>query len=152
MNAAARNIDQLLGPIVHYLNSLDALNTSNQRTRDCIQGKWRQEIPDTGVFVWIDVRDLALGHVKAIEVPQASNKRFFFTSGYFCNAQIAEAIRNNFPELKDTVPDASVPGGKLPDAVFKIDNSQTVNTLGMKFTSLEKSIVDLTKSLQAVGA
>jgi nucleoside-diphosphate-sugar epimerase len=40
----------VLGPIVHYLNSLDALNTSNQRVRDIIQGKAKEEIPPTGTL------------------------------------------------------------------------------------------------------
>lgn len=100
----------------------------------------------------IDVRDLALGHVKAIETPAASNLRFFFTSGYFSNSQIAEIVRKNFPEYKDVAPDSSVPGGRMPDPLFKIDNSRTADTLGIKFTSFETSIVDLVKSLQAVGA
>ncbi|KAG9529139.1 NAD(P)-binding protein, partial [Aureobasidium melanogenum] len=58
----------VLGPIVHYLNSLDSLNTSNQRIRDIYQGKAKEQIPETGTFLWVDVRDLALCHVKAIEV------------------------------------------------------------------------------------
>jgi nucleoside-diphosphate-sugar epimerase len=40
----------VLGPIVHYLNSLDALNTSNQRVRDIIQGKAKDELPPTGTL------------------------------------------------------------------------------------------------------
>src|SRR6266516_7247375 len=79
----------VFGPIVHYLNSLDALNTSNQRVRDLITGKCKDEIPPTGTFLWVDVRDLALGHVKAMELPQAANQRFFFVAGYFSNREIA---------------------------------------------------------------
>ena len=50
----------VFGPIVHYLNSLDSLNTSNQRVRNFITGQAKEEIPDTGTFIWVDVRDLAL--------------------------------------------------------------------------------------------
>lgn len=115
-------------------------------------GRWSQEIPDTGIFLWVDVRDVAMAHVKAMETPAASNKRFFVTAGHFSNSQIAEVVRKNFPEYKDVAPDPSVPGGRLPDSVYKADNSQTVNTLGIQFTSFDKCIVDLVKSLQAVGA
>lgn len=139
----------VIGPIVHYLNSLDALNTSNQRTRDCMQGAWDKEIPDTGVFLWIDVRDLALAHVKAMETPDAGGKRFFVTSGYFCNNEIGEIVRNNFPEYKDKI---ATKGGERPKEMFKYDNSRTVDVLGIKFTPFESSIVDLVKSLKAVGA
>lgn len=145
----------MLGPIVHYLNSLSALNTSNQRVRDMVNGSMAsaKELPPTGTFVWVDVRDLALAHVKAIEIPAAANKRFFITAGSFSNKEVLEIIRTNFPELRSKLPAESMPGGTYPDnGLFKVDNNQTVDTLGIKFTSLEKSIVDLVKSLQAVGA
>lgn len=79
----------VFGPVVHYLNSLDALNTSNQRIRNFIQGQNKDEIPDTGAYLWVDVRDLALAHVKAIEVKEAEGKRFFVTAGYFSNKEVS---------------------------------------------------------------
>ncbi|KAI7133654.1 NAD(P)-binding protein, partial [Hortaea werneckii] len=143
----------VLGPIVHYLNSLDALNTSNQRVRDIMMGKAKEEIPPTGTFIWVDVRDLALCHVLAMEKEGAANKRFFITTGYFSNKEIAEIIGKNFPQYKEGLPSASTPGGGYPEeGVYKIDNSNVVNTLGVKFRPLEESIVDTVKSLQAVGA
>ncbi|TVY48147.1 Ketoreductase [Lachnellula occidentalis] len=142
-----------LGPIVHYLNSLDSLNTSNQRTANLMTGKNKSEIPDTGTFIWVDVRDLALAHVKAIELPEAANKRFFITAGYFSNKEICEIIRKNFPAFEKELPAKDVKGGDYPkEGVYKYDNSRTVNVLGIKFRSLEESVVDLVKSLQAVGA
>ncbi len=142
----------VFGPIVHYLNSLEALNTSNQRIRNFITGQAKSEIPDTGTFIWVDVRDLALAHVKAIEVPQAANKRFFITVGYFSNKELVEIIRKNFPEYEGELPGKDVKGGDYPEAgLYKYDNSRVKNVLGMEFTPLEKSIVDLVKSLKAVG-
>jgi nucleoside-diphosphate-sugar epimerase len=144
----------VIGPIVHYLNSLDALNTSNQRTRDCMTGKWKQAIPDTGTFIWVDVRDLALCHVLAIEKEEAANKRFFITEGYFSNKEIAEVIRKNFPELESELPGKDVEGGDYPgkgkESLFKVDNSRTKEILGVSYIGFEKSIVDLVKSLKAV--
>lgn len=143
----------VLGPIVHYLNSLDSLNTSNQRVRDIIQGKAKQEIPETGTFIWVDVRDLALAHVLAIEKEQAANKRFFITAGYFSNKEIVGIVRKNFPQYKDELPEESVSGGDYPkDGIYKYNNKRVVDTLGLKFKTLEESITDLVKSLQQVGA
>jgi len=142
----------VLGPIIHYLNSLDAVNTSNQRVRNVIQGQFKDEIPDTGTYLWVDVRDLALAHVLAIEKPEAVNKRFFVTAGYFSNKEISNIVRKNFPALK-SLPSESTPGGDYPSGgIYKYDNSQTINVLGIKFRSLEDSITDTVKSLQAVGA
>ena len=140
----------VIGPIVHYLNSLSALNTSNERVRDFIQGKAKTEIPDTPVPVWVDVRDLAVAHVKAIEQLGAGGKRFFVTAGYFSNREIIDIIRENFPEYKDQLPDESVKGGGYPEFA-QLDNTRTKQLLDSEFTSLKKSIVDLVKSLKNVG-
>lgn len=143
----------VLGPIVHYLNSLEGLNTSNQRVRDIMLGKAKEEIPATGVFIWVDVRDLADCHVAAMEREGAANKRFFITAGYFSNREIAQAIEKNYPQYKDGLPTSSTPGGDYPaDGVYKFDNKRTVDVLGIKFRTLEQSITDTVKSLQAVGA
>ena len=142
----------VLGPIVHYLNSLDALNTSNQRIRDIITGKSKKEIPPTGTFIWVDVRDLALAHVKAAELPEAANKRFFITAGYFSNKEIAEIVRETFPDLESKLPGKDTKGGEMPTEIYGYDNKRTVEVLGIRFKSLKESIVDTVKSLQAVGA
>jgi len=143
----------VLGPIVHYLNSLDALNTSNQRVRDILQGKAKEEIPPTGTFIWVDVRDLALCHVLAAEKEAADNKRFFITAGYFSNREIADVIAKHYPKYKDELPSSSTPGGEFPkEGIYKYNNERVIKTLGIKFRSLEESIVDTVKSLQAVGA
>lgn len=141
----------VLGPVVHYLNTLSALNTSNQRIRNLFTGQNKDEIPDTGTYIWVDVRDLALAHVKAIEVDEAAGKRFFITAGYFSNKEIAEIIRKNFPEYEKELPGKDVKGGDYPkEGVYKYDNSRVKEVLGIKFRELEGSIVDTVKSLKDI--
>jgi nucleoside-diphosphate-sugar epimerase len=112
---ATINPPLVLGPIVHYLNSLDTLNTSNQRIRDIVQGKAKDEIPETGVFLWVDVRDVALAHVLAAEKEQAANKRFFVVAGYFSNKEIAQIVAKDYPQYKDGLPTKDTPGGDYPE-------------------------------------
>ena len=115
----------VLGPIVHYLQSLDALNTSNQRVRDIMIGKAKEEIAPTGIFLWVDVRDVALAHVLAAELPEAANKRFLITAGHFCNKDIADITRDNFPELSSNMPSKDTKGGGFPeDGTFCIAKSR----------------------------
>lgn len=143
----------VFGPVVHYLNSLDSLNTSNQRIRDLLQGKGKEEIAPTGTYLWIDVRDLATLHVLAAEKREAANKRFFVTAGEFSNKEVAEIIRKNFPKYKDELPTEKTPGGGLPEGgVYKSDASRSLHLLGKPFNSLERCVVDTVKSLQDVGA
>lgn len=139
------------GPVVHYLNSLDAINTSNARIRDIIQGKWKENLPPSGIFIWVDVRDIALAHVRAIEVPEAAGKRFFVTAGYFTNKEIVEIVRENFPQYSGDLVSKDAQSD-LPDNIFKIDNSRSKDILGLKYRSLKECVIDTVKSLQSVGA
>lgn len=141
----------VFGPVVHYLNSLDAINTSNARISNMIQGKFKDEMPPTGTFIWTDVRDLALAHVKAIEMPETAGKRFFVTAGYFTNKAMADVIRESFPDLESKLPNKDVKAD-IPDNLYKYDNSQSVQVMGMKYMPFKDSTVDTVKSLIAVGA
>ncbi|EOD45917.1 putative nadph-dependent methylglyoxal reductase gre2 protein [Neofusicoccum parvum UCRNP2] len=143
----------VFGPVMHNLSSMAALNTSNQVIAAFVMGKCKSGIPPTTAFIWTDVRDLALGHVLAMEKEEAGGKRFFFTSGHFANKELAAIIRNNFPEYEDKLPPAEDQGGDFPaEGVYKIDNSQTKQVLGIEFTSFEKCIVDTVKSFKSLGA
>jgi nucleoside-diphosphate-sugar epimerase len=65
----------MFGPVVDPLRNLDELNTSNQRIRSFMAGEYKTEIPDTGTsfFLWIDVRDAALAHIRAMEASEVMN-------------------------------------------------------------------------------
>lgn len=141
----------VLGPIVHYLNSLSAVNTSNARVRDLIQGKYKDELPGSGVYIWVDVRDLALAHVKGIELPEAQNQRFLIVAGHYSNKQISDAIASSYPDLESKLPSKDTPDD-TPADVYKVDNSRSINVLGLKYRPLKESVADTVKSLLAVGA
>lgn len=134
------------------MNSLEALNTSNQRIRDTYLGKYENELPATGTFFWVDVRDVAQAHVKAMELNEAGGQRFFITAGHFTNKQLAAAVAKNFPDQKG-VPTDKTPGGEWPEEGYaNFDNSRSKKVLGLEYIEFEKTIVDTVKSLQAVGA
>ncbi|KAF1959875.1 NAD(P)-binding protein [Byssothecium circinans] len=146
----------VFGPIIHALDSLDNLNTSNQRILWAAQGKWKDEIAPTGVYVWVDVRDVAEAHVAAFEKPEAAGKRFFVVSGFFSNREIANIIGKHFPEYKDKLPSVSTPGGDYPEGgiekgLYGINNKRSIDVLGLKYKSFEESIVDSVKSFQPKG-
>lgn len=144
----------VLGPIAPYLQSdVDNLNTSNQRIATILTGKAKAELPPTGTFIWTDVRDLALAHVRAMELKEAGGKRFFITAGHFSNEEIADIIRDAHPELKEKLPAKGVKGGGYPsEGLYGFDNSRSKEVLGIKYRSLKESILDTVKSLQEIGA
>ncbi|KAK4157669.1 hypothetical protein C8A00DRAFT_29353 [Chaetomidium leptoderma] len=146
----------VFGPVVHYLASLDGINTSNERLVDCLQGKWRDAVPATGaVAIWVDVRDVAAAHVKAgLEIPEAGGKRLFVTAGLFSNAELGQIARKNFPEDAERLPTEETKGGELPaeGERFRFDNEATSKLLGIKWRSFEESVVDTVASLKKVAA
>lgn len=146
------NPSLVFGPIVHFLNSLDALNTSNQRVRNFMMGAAKEGCPPTNAYFFVDVRDVALSHVLAVENQEAAGKRFVIVADNFCNKQIVEIIGENFPLLRDGLPtgEALKPGDFPAAGKPDIDNRRSVEVLGMTYRSLADSIVDTVKSLQAV--
>ncbi|KAF2268117.1 NADPH-dependent methylglyoxal reductase-like protein GRE2 [Lojkania enalia] len=148
------NPPMVFGPIIHNLDTLDNINTSNQRLVWAAQGKFKDEIPPTGVYIWVDVRDVAEAHVNAFEKPDAAGKRFFTVAGYFTNRELTKIISKYFPQYKD-LPSDSTPGGDYPEggrnAVYKFSNKQSIDVLGLKYKTLEECVVDSIKSFQAVG-
>ncbi|KAI2616309.1 putative NAD dependent epimerase/dehydratase [Hypoxylon sp. NC1633] len=145
----------VFGPVAHHLDSLAGINTSNQRFVDVLQGKWTDEVPATGLYLWVDVRDVALAHVNAMERPEAGGQRFFTTAGYYSNLAIAKAARPAIPELADKIPAdfKAASGADFPAAgIFKYDNSRATKVLGIDWIPIEQSAVDTIKSLQGIPA
>lgn len=140
----------VFGPVVHHLASLDSINTSNERIVGLVHGKWKQEVPETGTFLWVDVRDVAEAHVRAFEKPELGGKRLFTTAGYFSNRDVLNIVRKDFPDLKEQLPAEGVKGGELPpkDKLMTFDNSETTKSTGIQWTPLEKTITDTVKSLK----
>ncbi|KIW14268.1 hypothetical protein PV08_07050 [Exophiala spinifera] len=140
----------VLGPVISHLGSLDNLNTSNQIIRDLILGKHkRTKIPENATFTWVDVRDLALCHVLALEKPGAADQRFLVAAGYFCNRELVDIIRKKHDQLRDQLPTENSPGGRYPEAgLYKVDSSKVRKTLGVTWRNLADTVTDTVNSLQ----
>lgn len=105
----------------------------------------------TGIYIWVDVRDLATSHVLAMEKPEAANNRFFITAGKYCNREIAEHIWDGFPELRGNLPtgDALKPGEYPAEGSVGYDNRKSKETLGLTYRPLKESVVDTVESLKS---
>ncbi|RYP20766.1 hypothetical protein DL765_002599 [Monosporascus sp. GIB2] len=139
------------GPVQRNLPSLDALNTSNHRIRDMVQGKMKDALaPTAPVFTFVDVRDVALAHARALAVPQAGGNRFYVIGGHFSNKRIADIIRKKFPQLTANLPPAES-DDDLPGDVYGFDNTKSREVLGLKYRGLEDSVVDTVDSILKLG-
>lgn len=146
----------VFGPILQDLGEkgLDALNTSSKRILNIVQGK--QHKGPIGSNFYVDVRDLAEAHVRAIEPDYAgvAGKRVFTTAGDFSDFECAEIIRDQFPALRDNIGEDLVRHlreGNKPSA-FGFNNSRSKELLGLRYRSLEQTVVDTVQSLVDHGA
>jgi nucleoside-diphosphate-sugar epimerase len=127
------------------------MNTSNHRIRDLVQGKMRDVLqPTAPVFTFVDVRDVALAHVRALTVPQAGGERFYVVGEHFSNKKIADIIREANPELADRLPSKDAEDD-FPADVYRFNNAKSREVLGLQYTSLEKSVRDTVQSILDCG-
>lgn len=145
------NPPAVFGPIVHHISSLSDINTSNANILEAIQGKYKDgNMPRSIVFLWVDVRDVALAHVRAIEVAEAGGKRLFIVAGHFSAKRIADAIRETHPELESKLPENVI--DDLPADVYQYNNTLGRQLLGIEYRTLKECIGDTVSSLIKLGA
>jgi nucleoside-diphosphate-sugar epimerase len=120
-------------------------------------------VPKVGFSV-VDVRDLALAHVLAMETPAAAGQRLIACGDYLTMSEMAAALRGaglNAP--KRTVPNVLIRWAAKRDAAlsgiaptlgrrhaFKSDKAQRL--LGWRPRPSREVVVDTAKSLISVGA
>lgn len=114
-------------------------------------------------FSFVDVRDVAECHVKAMEIPEAAGQRFLATHDFMWFTEAADVLRREFPSY-----DAKIPKRKVPDwalklmAVFqpiyrqtvtelgrtrKASNAKATKVLGVKFRTAQEALIASARSL-----
>ena len=63
--------------------TLESLNESNAQIWRIISAGKDGKVPPTGVWRWVDVRDVAAAHVASIEPGVKGNQRFLVADGEF---------------------------------------------------------------------
>jgi dihydroflavonol-4-reductase len=93
------NPSLVLGPLVE-----DDHGTSVAIIRRLLSGRM-DEIPARGLGV-VDVRDVALAHIRAFERDAAIGERFITSAEFMTFEGLANLVRADFPDLADRIPTA----------------------------------------------
>ncbi|KAK4188882.1 putative NADPH-dependent methylglyoxal reductase [Podospora australis] len=148
---ATINNTYTFGPLPRSLpptSLAEGINTSNKRILDLVSGNMRSGIqPTAPVFTFVDVRDVALAHVRAMTRPEAGGKRFYMVGGFFSNPKIAGIIAKNYPELKEKLPNEGKCKDDVPEDHWGFDNKRSKEVLGIRYRDLEESVVDTVDSI-----
>lgn len=125
---------------------ITGVNTSNMMVWGVASAGRDSAVPPTKGPVWVDVRDVADAHVKALTVPEASGGRFLLAQGIYCNQELADVSRKVSPQYEDRIP-VGEPGKREADTHFGVDSTETEKTLGITWRSLDECLSDLVPQL-----
>ncbi|KAG8741868.1 methylglyoxal reductase (NADPH-dependent) gre2 [Ceratobasidium sp. 414] len=131
------------GPVIQEVTAMDKLNTSSAAFYNIFAGKTK-ELTSPGVWLWVDVRDIANAHVAAIEKPGAGNQRFLISQGTFNIGQVADFIWKHYPERAQAkgVPKSAPQNGFPAEGNYYPDNRKSKEILGLEYNSFENMLKD----------
>ncbi|KAL7938577.1 hypothetical protein V8C35DRAFT_288516 [Trichoderma chlorosporum] len=126
--------------------SIAGVNTSNLLAWAAISAGRDSIVPPTKGPTFVDVRDVADAHVKALQKAEAGGGRYLISGGIYCNQELADVSRRLFPKYGDRIPTGE-PGKRESHTHFGISTAETDQVLGVKWTSLEDSLRDVVPQL-----
>jgi nucleoside-diphosphate-sugar epimerase len=139
----------------------DDYGTSGETVRMMLAGKY-PGVPNID-FSIVDVRDVALAHVRALEVPEAEGERIICTSGNMTMMDMSRSLAAAFPAYRRKLPKFTLPdfairmmglvdrnaAGAVPELgrqrVYK--NEKARHLLGIDFRAPADAVVAMGQSL-----
>jgi nucleoside-diphosphate-sugar epimerase len=156
----------VFGPFLDTEYSLpaspDDLNTSNRLVWDVVSVGEDAPVPMTKGPVWIDVRDVAEAHVKALGLTVCNDRRrLLLAKGVYCNQEIADVARQVLDSKLRPRVARGTPGRREADTHFAVDASEEEAALltdkhdqgvktQKKWRELEETMADLLPQLYRI--
>lgn len=135
--------------------TLEPLNLSVSLVYNFFNGTFH-ELPDTyaaGLFpTYIDVRDLATAHVRALTSAGAANKRFLIGGAELMSSLILNTLeglaeKNMVPELKGRLPKDTGKDAKTRLSLPRFNVNEGNEILGLAIRSADETLGDLAKKI-----
>ncbi|KAJ7033273.1 D-lactaldehyde dehydrogenase [Mycena alexandri] len=141
-DVSVMNPPLVVGPTIHDVSSIDALNTSARM----MYNAFTKPGGATGGGCWIDVRDLALAHVRALQKEEAGGERMIITAGAFAWQDWLDAAPASSKYQKGT------PGaGRDMVHLLRYKNEKGIRILGMQYRSMEDTAAAVITDYEARG-
>lgn len=129
--------------------SPEGLNTSNKLVWDVVSAGESVAMPPTKGPVWVDVRDVAEAHVRALCDPSLGGKRMLLAQGVYCSQEIADVSREVARKHSHRIA-LGTPGQREAHSHFGVDSSVEASDLGIKWKSLSETLSDLLPQLYRI--
>ncbi|KAF8308503.1 NAD-binding protein [Clavulina sp. PMI_390] len=136
----------ILGPIIHEVPTIDALNLSHTMFRGIIKANQEQLTPEATGAPQIglsDARNIATAHVRALTVEAAGGKRFLTTDSLFSHQDIYDILNDAGIQ---GIPKGH-PGSQVPEITLQ-DSTQSIQVLGMQYIGLKEVVLSTYNTLK----
>ncbi|KAG2177506.1 hypothetical protein INT44_008017 [Umbelopsis vinacea] len=121
-------------------------NTTAKEIIFYYSGENQDPSKDLGFNVFVNVTDVALAHVRAIErADKSDGQRYILSSGSFTLQQAADILREAYPERQNIIAKGQ-PGQKTPKNNF--DHSKSVRDLGIEYKDFKATVLDTIDSVK----
>ncbi|KAE8410785.1 hypothetical protein BDV36DRAFT_289295 [Aspergillus pseudocaelatus] len=150
------NPSVITGPMIHPISGSKSINETNRFVVASMIDNPTTTVKDMRFpfLHHIDVRDVARIHVDLLSNPAAGGKRILLVAQLMTPQLVVNAIRKNFPSLRDRVqegtPSKILPGDTWPngwDTKHSLDIISHEDRGKYQFISLEQSVVDTVQSM-----
>lgn len=102
-------------------------------------------VPAARMPVFVDVRDVALAHLRAYEAEETG--RFLLCSGHFTKDEVCDLFRERLPQIKDRIPSQPSESRDLtPEGHYSVDASKAQEVLGIQFRPFEETFLDMAEA------
>ncbi|KAF8314102.1 D-lactaldehyde dehydrogenase [Clavulina sp. PMI_390] len=135
----------ILGPIIHDVSSTKDLNESNARLYSTIK-----DVPSKDVLIpysggWVDVRDVALAHSRALSTRNAGGLRIIASGGTFAWQDVLDTLRAaGVPDIPEGYP-SDVDHSKY----HHYNAARSKEVLGLVYHEFSQTLVDTVNSIHA---
>ncbi|OCF31058.1 hypothetical protein I316_07329 [Kwoniella heveanensis BCC8398] len=138
------------GPIIHQCDSPKSLNDSiARRIWPFVSGqRTEKDLPEPGSS-FVDVRDVALAHVRSMSTPEASGQRFLASSERYSGNDVCVILNKEFPYLENVPKGDDSPGARerINAVANFMDSAKSQRVLGIQYRPIEDVVRDTTESL-----
>ena len=142
-DAVSLNPPNIYGPLIQSVPNEDSINGSNKGVWNLLSSG---SVPPTDFTAWVDVRDVALLHVLALDNAKASNQRYIACAGHLTHQQLADEIHANpdkYPaELVSRVPKGIQGVLGLPKPLAAVDSSKVKRDFDFSFRDWKESAIN----------
>ncbi|ODN78404.1 hypothetical protein L202_04043 [Cryptococcus amylolentus CBS 6039] len=147
-DAASINPVLVSGEVIHQCDKVEDLNASVAMIYQWASGQRSESDLLAPSGPWVDVKDVALAHVRALTTPEAGGERFLLSAANATGQDFVDSIHKHFPDAKNVPVGRPGSSAAVNEQQNHLDGRKAEKVLGIKYTSLEDSVKDLFESIR----